>query len=194
MNKICSVCKNEKNIDDFHKSKSSKDGFRWDCKDCRKIERKIYNQKNNQKNKEYKKKYYELNKETIQTYNKEWSKNNPKYQGEYHKEKMKKDPIFHMSQKLRSRLRDYLKKNKISKKNSLFEILGCTPVDLKKYLEEKFYDGMSWDNRSLWDIDHIIPLSSAKTIHEVEILSHYTNLQPLWRIENLKKSNKKPCL
>jgi hypothetical protein len=190
MKKICTICNQEKNIEEFHKSKSSNDGFRCDCKNCRSIERKEYNKKNKEKNKEYKKKYYSLNKDNIKVYNNEWSKKNPKYQGEYQKERMKNDPIFHISQKLRARLRDYLKKNNITKKNKTFTIIGCSPEDLKKYLEKKFYEGMSWDNRNLWDIDHIIPLSSAKKIEDIEKLSHYTNLQPLWRIENLKKGSK----
>ena len=190
MKKICTVCNQEKDVNELHRSKLSKDGFRCDCKSCRSLERREYNEKNKEKNKEYKKKYYELNKGTIKQYNNEWSKKNPNYQGQYHKERMKNDPIFHISQKLRARLRDYLKKNQITKKNNTFNIIGCTPENLKKYLENKFYGGMSWDNRNLWDIDHIIPLSSAKTIEEVETLSHYTNLQPLWRIENLKKGSK----
>jgi hypothetical protein len=190
MKKICTVCTQEKDLDEFHKSKLSKDGFRGDCKNCRSIERREYNKKNKEKNKEYKKEYYERNKDIIKQYNDEWSKKNPKYQGIYHKERMKNDPIFHISQKLRARLRDYLKKNEISKKNKTFVIIGCSPENLKKYLEEKFYEGMSWDNRNLWDIDHIIPLSSSKTIEDVEKLSHYTNLQPMWRIENLKKGCK----
>lgn len=194
MKKVCTICKEEKGIDEFHKFKLSKDGFRSDCKNCRSFERREYNRKNKEKNKEYKKKYYERNKDSIKLYNKEWSKKNPHYQGQYHKERMKNDPIFHMSQKLRARLRDYLKKNQITKKNKTFKIIGCSPEELKKYLEERFYGEMSWENRNLWDIDHIIPLSSAKSIEEVEKLSHYTNLQPLWRTENKKKSNKKPQL
>ena len=41
-----------------------------------------------------------------------------------------------------------------------------------------------------WHIDHRIPLDSAKTYEDIERLIHYTNLQPMWAIENLKKSNK----
>jgi len=58
---------------------------------------------------------------------------------------------------------------------------------------------MNWDNRGLyngkenygWDIDHIIPLSSAKTIEDLIKLNHYTNLQPLCSFKNrcIKRDN-----
>jgi hypothetical protein len=73
------------------------------------------------------------------------------------------------------------------KKNTTNEIIGCSYEYLKQYLESKFESWMSWDNHGLyngdfdygWDIDHIVPLSSAKTDEEVIKLNHYTNLQPL---------------
>ena len=70
--------------------------------------------------------------------------------------------------------------------------MGCSPKELKIYLEGQFTEGMSWDNhkRTGWHIDHIIPLSSAKTEEEVYRLCHYTNLQPLWCNENYKKGKK----
>ena len=60
------------------------------------------------------------------------------------------------------------------------------------HLESKFTDGMSWDNHTThgWHIDHIIPLSSAKTLEEVEKLCHFSNLQPLWAIDNLLKGGR----
>ena len=78
----------------------------------------------------------------------------------------------------------------ITKKNKTFEIVGCEPNELKMYLEKQFVVGMSWENRNEWHIDHIIPLSSAKTEDELYKLCHYTNLQPLWVVENIQKSNK----
>ena len=93
---------------------------------------------------------------------------------------------------MRSRLCNYLKSNNITKKNKTFDIVGCTPEFLKEHLENKFKEGMSWENHDLygWHIDHIIPLSSAKTEEEIYKLCHYSNLQPLWAGDNLSKGNK----
>ena len=49
---------------------------------------------------------------------------------------------------------------------------------------------MCWENHGEWHIDHVVPLASAKTEDEIYKLNHYSNLQPLWKIDNLKKSNK----
>jgi hypothetical protein len=89
-----------------------------------------------------------------------------------------------------SRMRNQVNRVSKSKRNKTFDIVGCSPYDLKEHLEKQFVSGMTWENRSEWHIDHIIPLSSAKTEDELYRLCHYTNLQPLWAEENLKKSNK----
>jgi hypothetical protein len=49
---------------------------------------------------------------------------------------------------------------------------------------------MNWDNRYLWDIDHIVPISLAESEGEMIILNHYSNLRPLWKTENEYKSDK----
>lgn len=48
---------------------------------------------------------------------------------------------------------------------------------------------MSWDNRSKWHVDHIIPISLAQNKEEVILLSHYLNLRPMWAKDNIVKSN-----
>lgn len=70
------------------------------------------------------------------------------------------------------------------------EILGIDYAEGLKYFESLFKDGMSWDNRSEWNVDHIVPISFGNTFDEMKYLNHYTNLQPLWSIENSSKSNK----
>ncbi len=147
------------------------------------------------------KKNYDNNREYNLNRVKDWYKNNPHKRKEYRenykprkhqqrKERRKKDPIFSLINNMRSRLYKYLTKMDITKKNKTFEIVGCLPSELKSYLEKQFINGMGWENRNEWHIDHIIPLSSAKTEDELYNLCHYTNLQPLWVIENIQKSNK----
>lgn len=70
------------------------------------------------------------------------------------------------------------------------QMLGCDWQELKSHIEQQFRDGMDWDNIGEWEVDHIVPLSSAKTIEDVIRLSHHTNLQPLWAYENRAKGSK----
>jgi hypothetical protein len=103
----------------------------------------------------------------------------------------KNEPIFKLKSLIRSRVWNFLNYNNITKRNKTFYIVGCSPEFLKEYLENQFTKGMSWELMgSHIHIDHIIPLSSAKTKEEVYKLFHYTNLQPLWAKDNLIKSNK----
>jgi len=98
---------------------------------------------------------------------------------------------FRLSKNLRKRLNAALKAKSWNKRNTLHTYLGCTLDELKDHLTKQFTDNMSWDNYGLfgWHIDHIIPLSSANNEEELYKLCHYTNLQPLWREDNLKKSD-----
>lgn len=99
------------------------------------------------------------------------------------------DVIGHLMSTVRQRIHDALKYDK-SKKS--IEYLGCTIEFYKKYIEERFQEGMSWDNRDEWHIDHIIPLKYGDnpTVEEVSKRFHYTNTQPLWAIDNLYKGNR----
>jgi hypothetical protein len=151
---------------------------------------KKYREENLAKIKERKKNYYNINKKEILDKIKIYRKNTKNIRNIYESKKKKNDPIYSLLCGMRSRLCNYLKMCDVTKKNKTFEIVGCTPKFLKEHLETKFVDSMNWDNRSEWHIDHIIPLSSAKTEDELYKLCHYTNLQPLWAKDNLKKSNK----
>lgn len=77
-------------------------------------------------------------------------------------------------------------KNK-SKANNL---IGCSYDQVVAHIEKQFLKGMTWQNKHLWHIDHIVPISSAKTIEEVMQLSHFTNLRPIWAKQNLSKKDK----
>jgi len=103
----------------------------------------------------------------------------------YNKERKKIDVLFKLKVDMRNSVNRYLK----YRSQKTFDIVGCSPQFLKEYLQNQFTKEMSWDNHGLfgWHIDHITPLSSAKTEEELYKLCHYTNLQPLWAGDNLKK-------
>jgi|694.fasta_scaffold36895_2 hypothetical protein len=135
--------------------------------------------------------YYLKNKEKIKEYKKKWNKKNTTYMTDYDKKRKIIDPIYKLWKNIRTRTNYYLTLKNVNKNNSTYELIGLTPNELKSYLESKFVEGMSWDLLGKHiHIDHIIPLSSAKTEEEIYKLCHYTNLQPLWAEDNLKKGNK----
>ena len=71
------------------------------------------------------------------------------------------------------------------------ELIGCNYLNYMLHLNRQFSKRMNFDNKKDWEVDHIIPISSAKTKEEIMVLSKYTNLRPLWRKDNRKKSYKK---
>lgn len=206
--KKCSTCGIEKCLDEFHKWKYGPDGFRRVCKECRKIETskyhykyrernllkaKQYRENNKEKIKLSKQKLYERDKEKILLSNKIYRENNKEKRNEYSRNRKKTDPIFKLKHLMNSRFRIFLKSKNITKKNKTFDVVGCTPEELKVYLEGLFTEGMSWDKigKNI-HIDHIIPLSTANSEDEIYKLCHYTNLQPLWALDNMKKGSKLP--
>lgn len=140
--------------------------------------------------KSYMKDYYLNNLENRKKYLEETKDIRNSKRNVSEKKRRNDDLLFKLKIYLRNRVGFYLKKNSYSRKNTTFEIVGCTPQELKLHLEEKFTDGMSWNNQGEWHIDHKIPLSSANTEEELYKLCHFTNLQPMWAAENLKKGSK----
>lgn len=163
-------------------------------KDKIKLHSKNFRQINYEKIKEEKKKYYSKNIERIRIKNKNYRENNKEKRNEYQNNRKLNDPIFKLNSSMRARMRTFFKTKNITKNNKTFIIVGCTPLELREHLEKQFTNNMSWENHGIhgWHIDHIIPLSSGKTEDEILELFHYTNLQPLWAVDNLKKGGKLP--
>lgn len=147
-----------------------------------------------QKNKEKAKKYYQRNKEKIKEY---YQKNKRKI-AERDRNRLKIDQNYRLKCSLRRRTRNVLKGNR--KNGKTLQLLGCTIEFLKQYLESKFLPGMTWENygnpngdhSDCWHIDHIKPCASfdLSDPEQQKICFHYTNLQPLWAIDNIKKGCK----
>lgn len=187
--KICKKCNQEKELDQFYKSKTCKDGYTVICKKC--FLEKHYTHTPNKKicqgckhpltelngiNSGHKRKdgtviYSYLCKTCIKPFRNDWAK-----------KRRIKDPNIKLYDSIKTRINSYIKgKDKIERS---IEYIGCTIQEYKLYLEKQFTPEMNWDNYgSYWEIDHIHPLAKGGSFH-------YTNTQPLTIVENRIKSNK----
>jgi hypothetical protein len=102
----------------------------------------------------------------------------------------KTDLKFRIVNNLRTRFFHVLKGAR--KSTRTLELLGCSVEHLIKHLESNFRPGMSWANRTEWHIDHIRPLASFDLSDPAQQRQacHWTNLQPLWAIDNIIKGAK----
>ena len=201
MKKKCAKCGETKDLIGFSIRKRSKDGRQAYCKTCAKQiflnptvkeKRGIYYQQN----KEQKRIYAENNREQIQNNNAKWYQKNKKKVNTrgtiYKRNRRRNDPTFRLLFNLRGRLYKIMKSIKTKKDKPTKEFLGCSMEALKIYLENQFSTGMSWDNYGKWHLDHIKPCCSfdLTDIEQQKVCFHYTNLQPLWAIDNKKKGRK----
>ena len=222
MKKFCKGCEIEKDISDFYIKKDGKVGssyckscyyikynkgnrseyykkYREENTDLLKEKQKEFRENNKELVTKRKKEYYQNlspeKKEELKLKNKEnYHKNNHKEnKRQYVKEKLETDDFFKLKFNIRSLIRNSLKRGFTEKSKKTIEILGCSFEDFKLHLESQFDENMNWENQgSYWHMDHIIPISSAETDQDVYRLNHYTNFQPLYWLDNLKKGNNLP--
>lgn len=104
------------------------------------------------------------------------------------------DPGFKLRMNLRHRIWSALQANEASKSGGIQQLVGCSAADLMRHLEAQFTDGMSWENygKHGWHIDHIRPCASfdLSDPDQQRQCFHYTNLQPLWEADNIRKGAK----
>jgi len=105
--------------------------------------------------------------------------------------RLKTEPVFRLTWNVRSLLRYTLKKRGYRKSRRLQEILRCSIPEFIHHIERQFTRGMSWTNQGAWEIDHIVPLSTARTEAELTALFCHTNMRPLWKRENRSKGAKR---
>lgn len=219
MTKVCNKCGIEKDITLFSKNKKCKGGYRTDCKECQKRYRldnidqhresnnKWYDknrrsprEKSNLTEKEVRKIWYEKNKDRINKERREKRKKRTEQQiikervmhTQYVRKRYQEDSVYKILNCLRSRVGLAIKNQSSEKAFKTTELLGCSIEECRQHLEDQFVEGMSWDNHGVWHIDHIKPCASFDLTNEDEQKQcfHYTNLQPLWAEENLRKSDK----
>lgn len=121
-----------------------------------------------------------------------YSKKNRKKINAQRKLREQNDPAYAIGERLRRQLIKTVLRRNTQKADSTMNLLGCPLPDFIRHLESQFVEGMSWDNRHEWEIDHIKPIAmfSMKNQDHQRECFHWTNLRPLWTELNRSKSSK----
>jgi len=184
---ICTNCKNEKTLDQFQKDKSKRMGVTSWCKACTSEKRKgcpILAER---------RKTARLNDpQRLRGHNKKSYDKTKHVKWDSKRKRRANDDFYRLKENLRSRVRGFLNRSRPYGKDSYtHELLGADYATVYSHIEALFVDGMSWDlvGKEI-HIDHIVPLASATNKEEAIKLFHYTNLQPLWAADNIRKGDK----
>lgn len=173
--KVCSQCGKayDSNTLYFYADNSKIDGLRPNCKICHNI---YLPRKTTRRNGVYNPQPHAQFLNTVRI---------------YERNKRKNDPVYRLKKSCRTRVNQALKGG-FYKFDKTFTLIGCSPEFLKSHLESQFQAGMSWENYGKWHVDHVKPCASFNLSAQEEQLKcfHYSNLQPLWAEDNIKKRDK----
>ena len=212
INRLCPMCCKLKLLSEFGLHKCGPGGLQSYCKPCKVKYTKEYNQKNkdkfdlwvaksalnankNGKRQAYSKEYRAKNKELCQKRQEISRSKKPEHYAAKAREVMRRrrieDPLFGLQNALRCRLNAVLKQMGYTKRSRTHEILGCDWEFFRGHIERQFLKGMAWEKMGAEiHIDHITPISMAKTEEDVIALNHFTNLRPMWAKDNRAKYSK----
>ena len=168
-------------------------------------QKKEYAARNKEKADAYKRKYVETHHELRLEQSRRYYNNNKDKRRQYEKDNReilnvkarlykKTHPQARIAHNLRTRLSAVLSGN--SNGGRMFSLVGCDMDFLKKYIESLWSAEMDWFNYGRgggkWSMDHIIPLDNFNLQNEEEQRKafHYSNMQPMWYVENASKSNR----
>ena len=161
---------------------------------------KTYKTENEERLRIYRQEYYQKNKERIIRYAQENRERIIAVSKIRHQERRKTDKGYSMKATIRSRVGNYIKFYGGRKDSPTFGLIGCTVDFLMEHLESLFGAGMTWDNYGAyrrggpmkWQIDHIIPCAAFNLtdLEQQKECFHWTNCQPLWADENIRKGKR----
>lgn len=208
--KICCKCNQEKELNNFCFDKTRADQLNPWCKECAAAFGKAFREKNSEKlsikGKERRKRDIEKvlkrekvnrerNREKCLESGARWKRENREANNAtsrvYARERKKVDVSYKLRSYLTSRLWEVLRHQKATKSSRTIILLGCSIEEFRTHLESQFTEGMTWDNYGEWHVDHKKPCAAFNLSKEEDqrICFHYTNMQPLWKEENIKKSS-----
>lgn len=209
--KICSSCKEWKDLSSFYRCDTHPDGLQYACKDCQKASTRERHAQNPEKRAEQYQNWLSQNAERKRLkraeYNRANAAKNAAYMVEYRKKNREKynasmvrqrreNIALRITNNLQCRIWSALNRPtaKGIKAARTMELIGCSLEALRLHLESKFLPGMTWENHGKkgWHIDHERPCASFDLTDPAQQRAcfHFTNLQPLWWMDNHKKGSR----
>ena len=205
--KVCTKCNEEKEFGEFNKNKDGKFGVTSVCKSCKRayreenkeaisVQKRTHYEQNKDVVLEKNREYYNENKETISVQHHEYYNENKEKLIQngvnYRRIRLAEDPLFRLIHNMRTRVNHAIKANSGEKAEKTMELLGCSVQHVRDHLESQFTEGMTWETQGEWHVDHIRPCASfdLEDPEEQKKCFHWTNLQPLWALDNLRKGAK----
>lgn len=213
--KACGGCGKTKDIAEFTRDSTRKDGLYPTCRVCKKIvadksrakhresnkERHfIWRQNNKSKIKYRSARYYQKNKEEQKRRMRRWELRNiehrREYKNNYEKNKRRNNPEYNIFLNLKSRFHAVVfMKSGVRRNQKIETLIGCSVGQLRAHIESMFSVEMNWENYgSYWHLDHIVPCAAFDLTNEGEQMKcfHWTNLQPLMWRANVSKGDMLP--
>lgn len=153
---------------------------------------KAWREANKEQHRKNAKDWYYRNIDRARANHRTWARKNRDKINSWTREHKSKNPGFKLACQLRVRVSNALKRRGLRRVGSAVKDLGISIEEYKRYLENLFQPGMCWDNYGEWHVDHIIPLASfnLEDPEQFKQATYYTNTQPLWAEENLRKGKK----
>ena len=112
------------------------------------------------------------------------------------RQRMLKHPVRSIAYRLSAVVRSAIKRQPVVKSQHMVDLIGCTVPQFMAHIAKQFRPGMSWHNwsRDGWHLDHIRPVSSfdLSKPDQQSLCFHFTNYQPLWAPDNIRKGAKDP--
>lgn len=193
--KVCTKCNEEKMETEFPFRNDNQKYRSW-CKICEAERVRIYTSENKESVKASQKAKQQKYKEKYYARHKEWITENLESHREYHRvysaDRYNNDINFRLANVLRSRVLSAVKSGGGEKAEKTMELLGCSVQHVRDHLESQFTEGMTWETQGEWHVDHIRPCASfdLEDPEEQKRCFHWTNLQPLWAQDNIRKGAK----
>ena len=178
--KVCPSCRIEKPTEQFSVARARPDGRQSHCKQCNIVRY----QANRDRILAQRANHLQLNLEEISAKRKKYEEDRREkkaaYNAEYQRKRLQNDPLFRFQHNVRALVHCAFTYYGFRKDSKTVEVLGMSFEDFRHYIKTMFKPGWTFENqRTLWDLDHIVPMSTAQTEEDVIRLNHYTNFQPL---------------